>query len=145
MANWFYFHFFFFFFPLLLLSCGLTTCQPLRGILCRLPEKGRKGKEELVSEEKKEDRGEWGLEENEDKVNDSEETEGIFFPQKFQYFTKTMEIQIRCHILWHLIWIYIILLYSYNGALGKNGLTDCKQIKADRLKKPLYIGVSPMV
>ena len=39
---------------------GLTTRQPLRVILCRLPEKGRKEIEEIVEEMKeraKEERG----------------------------------------------------------------------------------------
>ena len=39
------------------LCCGLTTRQPLWVILCRLPEKGRKEKEEIV-EEMKERNGE---------------------------------------------------------------------------------------
>ena len=43
-----------------LLCWGLTTCQPLRVILCRLPEKGRKEIEERVEEMKERDREERG-------------------------------------------------------------------------------------
>ena len=39
---------------------GLTTRQPLRVILCRLPEKGRKEIEETVEEIKERDREERG-------------------------------------------------------------------------------------
>ena len=39
-----------------LLCWGLTTRQPLRVILCRLPEKGRKEIEERVEETKEKDR-----------------------------------------------------------------------------------------
>ena len=39
---------------------GLTTRQPLRVILCRLPEKGRKEIEERVEEMKERDREERG-------------------------------------------------------------------------------------
>ena len=42
------------------LCWGLTTRQPLRVILCRLPEKGRKEIEETVEEMKKRDREERG-------------------------------------------------------------------------------------
>ena len=42
------------------LCWGLTTCQPLRVILCRLPEKGRKEIEEIVEEMKERDREESG-------------------------------------------------------------------------------------
>ena len=42
------------------LCWGLTTCQPLRVILCRLPEKGRKKIEERVEEMKERDREERG-------------------------------------------------------------------------------------
>ena len=42
------------------LCWGLTTRQPLRVILCRLPEKGRKEIEERVEEMKKRDREERG-------------------------------------------------------------------------------------
>ena len=35
---------------------GLTTCQPLWVILCRLPEKGKKEIEEIVEEMKDKDR-----------------------------------------------------------------------------------------
>ena len=45
---------------LLLLCWGLTTRQPLRVILCRLPEKGRKEIEERVEEMKERDREERG-------------------------------------------------------------------------------------
>ena len=45
---------------LLLLCWGLTTRQPLRVILCRLPEKGRKEREERVEEMKERDREERG-------------------------------------------------------------------------------------
>ena len=38
----------------------LTTCQPLRVILCRLPEKGRKEIEERVEEMKERDMEERG-------------------------------------------------------------------------------------
>ena len=43
-----------------LLCWGLTTHQPLRVILCRLPEKGRKEIEERVEEMKERDREERG-------------------------------------------------------------------------------------
>ena len=43
-----------------LLCWGLTTRQPLRVILCRLPEKGRKEIEERVEEMKVRDREERG-------------------------------------------------------------------------------------
>ena len=43
-----------------LLCWGLTTRQPLRVILCRLPEKGRKEIEERVEEMKERDREERG-------------------------------------------------------------------------------------
>ena len=39
-----------------LLCWGLTTRQRLGGILCRLPEKGRKETEEIVEEMKERDR-----------------------------------------------------------------------------------------
>ena len=42
------------------LCWGLTTRQPLRVILCRLPEKGRKEIEEIVEEMKERDREERG-------------------------------------------------------------------------------------
>ena len=42
------------------LCWGLTTRQPLRVILCRLPEKGRKEIEERVEEIKERDREERG-------------------------------------------------------------------------------------
>ena len=42
------------------LCWGLTTRQPLRVILCRLPEKGRKEIEEGVEEMKERDREERG-------------------------------------------------------------------------------------
>ena len=42
------------------LCWGLTTRQPLRVILCRLPEKGRKETEERVEEMKERDREERG-------------------------------------------------------------------------------------
>ena len=42
------------------LSWGLTTCQPLWVILCRLPEKGRKEIEEIVEEVKERDKEERG-------------------------------------------------------------------------------------
>ena len=42
------------------LCWGLTTHQPLRVILCRLPEKGRKEIEERVEEMKERDREERG-------------------------------------------------------------------------------------
>ena len=42
------------------LCWGLTTRQPLRVILCRLPEKGRKEIEERVEEMKERDREERG-------------------------------------------------------------------------------------
>ena len=42
------------------LCWGLTTRQPLRVILCRLPEKGRKEIEEIVEEMKAGDREERG-------------------------------------------------------------------------------------
>ena len=45
---------------LCLLCWGLTTRQPLRVILCRLPEKGRKEIEERVEEMKERDREERG-------------------------------------------------------------------------------------
>ena len=45
---------------LLLLCWGLTTRQPLRVILCHLPEKGRKEIEERVEEMKERDREERG-------------------------------------------------------------------------------------
>ena len=41
-------------------SWGLTTRQPLRVILCRLPEKGRKETEEIAEEMKERDREERG-------------------------------------------------------------------------------------
>ena len=41
-----------------LLCWGLTTRQPMRVILCRLPEKGRKEIEERVEEIKERDREE---------------------------------------------------------------------------------------
>ena len=44
----------------ILLCWGLTTRQPLRVILCRLPEKGRKEIEERVEEMKERDREERG-------------------------------------------------------------------------------------
>ena len=43
-----------------LLCWGLMTCQPLWVILCHLPEKGRKEKEEIVEEMKQRDREERG-------------------------------------------------------------------------------------
>ena len=43
-----------------LLCWGLTTRQPMRVILCRLPEKGRKEIEERVEEIKERDREERG-------------------------------------------------------------------------------------
>ena len=43
-----------------LLCWGLTTRQPFRVILCRLPEKGRKEIEERVEEMKERDREERG-------------------------------------------------------------------------------------
>ena len=43
-----------------LLCWGLTTRQPLRVILCRLPEEGRKEIEERVEEMKERDREERG-------------------------------------------------------------------------------------
>ena len=52
------------------LCWGLTTRQPLRVILCRLPEKGRKEIEERVEEMKERD----GRKRNR---NESEETEEI--------------------------------------------------------------------
>ena len=45
---------------IVLLCWGLTTRQPLRVILCRLPEKGRKEIEERVEEMKERDREERG-------------------------------------------------------------------------------------
>ena len=49
------------FFPVRFWLCwGLTTRQPLRVILCRLPEKGRKEIEERVEEMKERDREERG-------------------------------------------------------------------------------------
>ena len=42
------------------LCWGLTTRQPLRVILCRLPEKGRREIEERVEEMKERDREERG-------------------------------------------------------------------------------------
>ena len=45
---------------LLLLCCGLRTCQPFWVILCRLPEKERKEIEEIVEEMKERDREEKG-------------------------------------------------------------------------------------
>ena len=42
------------------LCWGLTTRQPMRVILCRLPEKGRKEIEERVEEMKERDREERG-------------------------------------------------------------------------------------
>ena len=42
------------------LSSGLTTRQPLRVILCRLPEKGRKEIEEILEEMEERDREERG-------------------------------------------------------------------------------------
>ena len=50
------------------MCCGLTTCQPLWVILCRLPEKGRKEIEEIVDRYRK------GRKRNR---NEREETEGI--------------------------------------------------------------------
>ena len=51
-------------FTLQLINCllcwGLTTRQPMRVILCRLPEKGRKEIEERVEEIKERDREERG-------------------------------------------------------------------------------------
>ena len=44
----------------MLLCWGLTTCQPLWVILCRLPEKGRKEIEETVEEMKERNREERG-------------------------------------------------------------------------------------
>ena len=44
------------------LCWGLTTRQPLRVILCRLPEKGRKKIEEIVEEMKEMNREERGTE-----------------------------------------------------------------------------------
>ena len=41
----------------LLLCWGLTTCQPLWVILCRLPEKGRKEIVEEIKERGREERG----------------------------------------------------------------------------------------
>ena len=52
------------------LSWGLTTRQPLRVSLCRLPQKGRREIEEIVEEMKERDRGER-------KMNENEETEDI--------------------------------------------------------------------
>ena len=46
--------------PIDWLCWGLTTRQPLRVILCRLPEKGRKEIEERVEEMKERDREERG-------------------------------------------------------------------------------------
>ena len=47
--------------PICFVLCwGLTTRQPLRVILCRLPEKGRKEIEERVEEMKERDREERG-------------------------------------------------------------------------------------
>ena len=48
------------FLSFVLLCWGLTTHQPLRVILCRLPEKGRKEIEERVEEMKERDREERG-------------------------------------------------------------------------------------
>ena len=48
------------------LCWGLTTRQPLRVILCRLPEKGRKEIEERVEEMKERDREERGTEKKEE-------------------------------------------------------------------------------
>ena len=45
---------------LFVLCWGLTTRQPLRVILCRLPEEGRKEIEERVEEMKERDREERG-------------------------------------------------------------------------------------
>ena len=42
------------------LCWGLTICQPLWVILCRLPKKGRKEKEEIVEEMKERNREERG-------------------------------------------------------------------------------------
>ena len=42
------------------LCWGLTTCQPLWVILCRLKEKGRKEIEEILEEMKEKDREERG-------------------------------------------------------------------------------------
>ena len=39
---------------------GLTTCQPLWVILCRLPEKERREIEEIVEEMKERDKGDRG-------------------------------------------------------------------------------------
>ena len=48
-------------FPIICLLCwGLTTCQPLWVILCRLPEKGRKETEETAEEMKERNREERG-------------------------------------------------------------------------------------
>ena len=44
----------------ILIVLGLRTRQPLRVILCRLPEKGRKEIEEIVEEMKERDREERG-------------------------------------------------------------------------------------
>ena len=41
----------------IVLCWGLTTCQPLWVILCRLPEKGRKEIEEEMKERNREERG----------------------------------------------------------------------------------------
>ena len=45
---------------IMIVCWGLTTRQPLRVILCRLPEKGRKEIEERVEEMKERDREERG-------------------------------------------------------------------------------------
>ena len=52
------------------LNLGLTTCQPLLVILCRLPEKWRREIEEIVDEMKERVRGER-------KMNYNERTEKI--------------------------------------------------------------------
>ena len=59
-----------------LLCWGLTTRQPLRVILCRLPEKGRKEIEERV-EERRESRDEREGQGRKRNRNESEETEEI--------------------------------------------------------------------
>ena len=56
-----------------LLCWGLTTCQPLCVICCRLLEKGRREIEEIVEEMKERDMGER-------KMNEREETEEIIPP-----------------------------------------------------------------
>ena len=63
------------------LCWDLTTRQPLRVILCRLPEKERREIEEIVEEMKERNRGE-------SKMNEKEETEDIiafpFYPYMLQ-------------------------------------------------------------